>query len=114
MNKSLIVGLVAALAGCILVVDERGETDSHWASSYDDHSDERLEADRRLANRVKDELEFDELLRHEDIEVRAHGDTISLHGRLSDVALLGRAMELAASTQGVRKVRSRLTVVYEN
>ena len=118
MLRTLTVGVLIvsllSLAGCIVVIDDTGEMDAQWASSWEDHDAERAEADRGLANHVKNELEFDELLRHENIEVRAHGDNVSLHGRMSHLEMLRRAVELAASVEGVQTVHSRLTVEYMN
>ena len=97
-------------SGCIIVVDEQGETDAEWIGSYETKVEVRSEADKRLARRVSEELANEPDLRLEDISVSASNEVITLHGRVNDMVTLNRAVEVAGKVEGVDRVVSRVTV----
>lgn len=114
-----LVAAAAASAGCVLVVGDGGSdgyrrADVEWASTRDHGtSATRPSADSGLAREVESRIRMDSSLEREDITVSSTGDVITLHGRVSDVALLENAMRIAAESPGVRRVVSRLTVTME-
>ena len=73
-----------------------------------------LKADQTLADLVAGEMQGDELLSQEDITVHAKGGTVTLKGTVEDVAVLDRAIKVAAGTEGVSMVKSRLEVEIKN
>lgn len=96
-------------AGCVFVVGDGGgdgyrRADVEWASSRDHGG---------LAREVESRIRMDSSLEREDITVSSTGDVITLHGRVSDLALLEHAMRVAAESPGVKRVVSRLTVTLE-
>lgn len=101
-----LVGLMAMLGACVIVVDEgEGEVDATWATSYS-----TTEADSDLAHRVGDTLDADPLLRTEDLRVAVRRGVVTLNGEVTDLDALRRAVDTAASVEGVRRVVSKLTV----
>ncbi len=55
----------------------------------------------------------DSALADEDITVSSSTDVVTLHGRLSDAALLEHALRVASGVPGVTRVVSRLTIEME-
>lgn len=112
MMTRLILALVAVAflaSGCIVVVKE-GEWDAEWASEYEHESNVRNAANAELSDRVSERLAEDSDLRLEDLSVTAEDEVVTLRGRVGDVEALRRAVELAGSVDGVRRVVSRVTV----
>ncbi len=111
MNKRLlsplIVLLTLTLPACVIYVDETGDADFHLGTA-------KVKADQTLAERVAGEMQGDELLSQEDITVYAKGGAVTLKGTVEDVAVVDRAIKVAASTEGVRSVKSRLEVEFIN
>lgn len=104
-------------AGCVLVVgdsDGYRRADVEWASTRDHGgSATPRSVDGGLAREVESRIRMDSSLAREDITVSSTGDVITLHGRVSDVALLEHAMRIAVESPGVQRVVSRLTVTME-
>lgn len=112
MSKKLILAIVAislVASGCIIVVKE-GEWDAEWASEHEHQASVRGAANTELSDRVSERLAEDSDLRVEDLSVTAADAVVTLHGRVGDVESLRRAVELAGSVDGVRRVVSRVTV----
>ena len=107
MNKKLVTTLVVlltlTLSACVIYVDESGDADFHLGSA-------KVKADQTLADRIAAEMQGDDLLSQEDITVYAKGGTVTLKGTVDDVAVVDRAIKVAASTEGVKTVKSRLEV----
>lgn len=110
----------AALAagGCVLVVDgegvHRGQSDVEWARvSEPDPASSNAAADGGLAREVRSRFSADTALAAEDITVSSSDDVVTLHGRLSDAALLEHALRVASEVPGVTRVVSRLTIEME-
>ncbi len=107
MNRKLLYPLVIlltlSLPACVIYVDESGDADFHLGTA-------KVKADQTLADRVAGEMQGDDMLSQEDITVHAKGDTITLKGTVNDVAVLDRAIKVAAGTEGVTTVKSRLEV----
>ena len=110
----------AALAagGCVVVVDgegvHRGKSDVEWAKVGDSApAAEAATADGALAREVRSRFTADTALAEEDITVSSNGDVVTLHGRLSNPALLEHALGVAAEVPGVTRVVSRLTIEME-
>lgn len=108
----------AALAagGCVLVVDgegvHRGTSDVEWAK-VSEPSAAATTSDGGLAREVRSRFLADSVLAEEDITVSSSGDVVTLHGRLSNAALLEHALGVAADVPGVSRVVSRLTIEME-
>lgn len=112
MRTTLILALVAASmlsSGCIVVVKE-GEWDAEWAGNYEHEASVRGAANAELSDRVSERLAGDSDLLLEDLSVTAEDEVVTLHGRVGDIESLRRAVELAGSVEGVRRVVSRVTV----
>lgn len=111
----VLAGMMLATGGCVLVVDgdsgKARRADVEWESSH--RQVETIQAgvaDGTLAREVESRIRADEELAREDITVSSTGDVVTLHGRLSNIALLERAMRMASEVPGVSRVVSRLTV----
>jgi osmotically-inducible protein OsmY len=106
MQTLLLGALVGVSSACVIVVDEGEDTvDATWASSYS-----TTEADTRLANEVGESLDADAALRTEDLRVSVRRGVVTLKGEVSDIPTLERAVDVANSVDGVRRVVSKLTV----
>jgi osmotically-inducible protein OsmY len=104
--------------GCVLVVDgegvHRGKSDVERARvSEPAPASSTAAADGALAREVRSRFSADSALAEEDITVSSSGDVVTLHGRLSDAALLEHALRVAAEVPGVGRVVSRLTIEME-
>ena len=123
--KTQLVSIVAlgaaalAAGGCVVVVDgegvHRGTSDVEWArvSEPAPASSTAVAADGALAREVRSRFQADTALAEEDITVSSSGDVVTLHGRLSNAALLEHALRVAAEVPGVTRVVSRLTIEME-
>lgn len=112
MSKRLILALAAVslfATGCVIVVKE-GEWDAEWAGEYEHQAAVRGAANAELSGRVSERLAEDSDVRLEDIWVSAEDAVVTLHGRVGDLTALQRALEIAGSVDGVRRVVSRVTV----
>jgi osmotically-inducible protein OsmY len=101
--------------GCVLVVDgegvHRANSDVEWARvSEPAAASPSVAADGALAREVRNRFTADTALAAEDITVSSSDDVVTLHGRLSDAALLEHALRVAAEVPGVTRVVSRLTI----
>jgi hypothetical protein len=63
-----------------------------------------------LETRVSARLRWEKALSESDVEVRATGKTVELHGKVRDELSKKRAGELAEGTLGVEKVENLLEV----
>jgi osmotically-inducible protein OsmY len=66
-----------------------------------------------LDSRVGARLRWDKGLAGANIEVRASGTTVELHGTVADANQRGRAVELAEATLGVEHVTDKLEIAGE-
>jgi osmotically-inducible protein OsmY len=114
----VLAGAALAGSGCVLIVDgdsgKARRADVEWESNQG-HAETVYAgiADGTLAREVESMFRADGELAREDITVSSIGDVVTLHGRLSSVTLLERAMRIASEVQGVSRVVSRLTVEME-
>jgi len=104
--------------GCVLVVDgegvHRAKSDVEWAQvSESEPASASVAADGALAREVRSRFAEDTALMEEDITVSSSDDIVTLHGRLSDAALLEHALRVASEVPGVTRVVSRLTIEME-
>ena len=109
---------VVTAGGCVLVVDgdgvHRAKSDVEWARvSESEPASASAAADGALARDVRSRFAADTVLAEEDITVSSSDDVVTLHGRLSDAALLEHALRVAAEVPGVTRVVSRLTIEME-
>lgn len=105
--KALVLALVlCSMTACIIVVHE-GEDDveATWVGNYSPTAE-----DESLARHIGDAFEGDSTLGAEDLRVSVRRGVATLRGDVSDVAALERAVDVAASVEGVSRVVSRLTV----
>lgn len=110
MRKALQITALSTLLGlssaCVIVVDDgEGSVDASWASSYS-----TTEADTDLAQEVGESLDADPVLRTEDLQVSVRRGVVTLRGEVSDIPTLERAIDVANSVEGVRRVVSKLAV----
>lgn len=116
-NAALLALAAAAVAGsgCVVVVGDGtpGHGDVEWSTDWGQSRAEPQPVDRSLALEVGGRIRADSALAGEDITVSSSGDVVTLHGRVSDLALLDNALRIAAETPGVTRVVSRVTVELE-
>ena len=110
MRRTLQIMALSALIGvssaCVIVVgDDDGSVDATWASSYS-----TTDADTELAHQVGESLDADPTLRTEDLQVSVRRGVVTLRGEVSDIPTLERAVDVANSVEGVRRVVSKLAV----
>ena len=87
LQATALAVLIAVASACVIVVD-----------------------DEELARQVGDTIEDDPLLRTEDLRVSVRRGVVTLNGEVSDIPTLERAVDVANSVEGVRRVVSRLAV----
>ena len=102
------IGFVAAfgLAGCVIVLGDDGIEASEGFHVNDRHSD----ADSVLADKVRDALRAEPLLKGADLTVSARDGVVTLRGSVSELPAFDRALQVARTTPGVDKVVSRIRV----
>lgn len=110
MRRTLQIIALSALVGissaCVIVVDDgEGSVEADWASSYS-----TTEADTDLAHEIGENLDADPTLRTEDLQVSVRRGVVTLRGEVSDIPTLERAVNVANSVEGVRRVVSKLAV----
>ena len=66
--------------------------------------------DSQLAKQVKDAIKQDAMLKKLDIDVKSQNGTVTLSGDAKDVRWQGRAIMVANSVYGVKKVQNNLTI----
>jgi osmotically-inducible protein OsmY len=102
----MLVAVLAMASACVIVVDkDDGNVDAQWASSH-----ASSDADVALARRVGEDLEADPDLRTEDLRVDVRRGVVTLRGEVRSIQNLQKAIDAAASVDGVRRVVSRLKV----
>jgi hyperosmotically inducible protein len=97
----LIIGL---LQGCGSLVVGGGST---GGGSY---SGGQTRADAAITSRVNTRYVNDSQVRALDIRVSTHQGVVTLYGSVDSEAVAARAVELARTTSGVKRVVSRLSV----
>lgn len=110
-----LAGAAAGSTGCVLVVGDGtpGRGDVEWSSDWGHSRAEPEIVDRGLAQEVGARIRADSALAGEDITVSSNGDVVTLHGRVSNIALLENALRIATEAPGVTRVVSRVTVEME-
>jgi len=100
-----VLAIILALGGCVLSVGRQSDG-SHFAAHWID-----LNANRKLADLIRANLENDPMTRSARLSVRAEGGNAYLTGVAGKPDMLARAVALALDTPGVESVRCELTVV---
>lgn len=98
-------GMAVGLTGCVVVISDEGiesGTEAHW--------DGGSRGDAELAERVRDALKADALLKDSDFKVTVQDGVVTLRGTVKGTERFDRAVQLAKATTGVDKVVSRLKV----
>lgn len=120
LKRAAMLALVATMSigtGCVLVVGNEGRPargDVEWSTGWDRETTAAPSAvDDGLARDVEARLGMDSSLSGQDLTVSSSGDVVTLHGRVSDLALLDNAVRTAADVPGVARVVSRVTVDVE-
>lgn len=114
----VLAGMALVTSGCVLIVDgdsgKARRADVEWETNHvQGETVYTGVADGTLAREVESRIRLDDELAREDITVSSLGNVVTLHGRLSNVTLLERAMRIATEVPGVARVVSRLTVEME-
>lgn len=121
MIRMIFITLAVAVAasqtgGCVIVVADEG-IDPGWAGNYDkewgehiDEHDSHHDRGSALADDVQARIRDDELLEGRSIFVDERDGVVTLHGRVSDLSLVARALDVAESTPGVVAVVSRVVI----
>ena len=120
LKRAAVVALAATMsigAGCVLVVGNEGRPargDVEWSTGWDrEPTATPASVDGSLARDVEARLRMDSSLAGQDLTVSSNGDVVTLHGRVSDLAVLENAVGTAADVPGVARVVSRVTVAVE-
>lgn len=112
-----LAGTMSIGTGCVLVVGNEGRPargDVEWSTGWDREATAApASVDGGLARDVEARLRMDSALAGQDLTVSSSGDVVTLHGRMSDLALLENAVRTAAEVPGVARVVSRVTVEVE-
>lgn len=105
--KALVLALVLTLmTACIIVVHEdEDDVEATWVGNYSPTAE-----DESLAQHIGDAFDADATLDAENLRVSVRRGVATLRGEVSEVAALERAVEVAASVEGVTRVVSKLTV----
>ncbi len=74
------------------------------------YSGAQTSTDAAITSRVNTRLVKDSQVRALDIRVSTYNGVVSLYGSVDSAAVAARAVELARTTSGVRRVISRLSV----
>lgn len=99
------LGMAFGLAGCVVVISDDGieaGTEAHWDGSS--------RGDSELAERVRDALKADALLKDSDFKVVVQDGVVTLRGTVKGTERFDRAVQLTKATQGVDRVVSKLKV----
>ena len=104
--------LSSLLGGCMLVVDGEGHANpgAHWGYAHGASADVGAK-DRALAQMVRSRFDEDSLVHAAAISVHSHDGNVILEGMVNSSETLGRAVDLASSTPGVRSVICELTLI---
>ena len=120
LRRAAVLALAATMSiatGCVLVVGNEGRPargDVEWSAGWDRETTVApTSVDHSLARDVEARLGMDSSLAGQDLTVSSSGDVVTLHGRVSDLALLDNAVRTAADVPGVARVVSRVTVDVE-
>lgn len=119
MRYGIVLSVVAAslaLGGCIVVIEKGGDgvvvdTQRELSVEREVARDVRRElrrADSAIAYDVRDAVLADPDLRMADIRIAASGGTVRLRGVVASAELRDRAIDLAASVEGVERVDSSI------
>ncbi|MDH3526369.1 MAG: BON domain-containing protein [Gammaproteobacteria bacterium] len=104
-SYSVIVLLLAVLVqGCGSLIVGGG---SPGGGSY---SGSQTRADAAITSRINTRFVNDSLVRALDIRVSTNQGVVTLSGEVDSTAVAARAVELARTTSGVKRVVSRLSV----
>ena len=102
-NKSKRFILAGCLAASVLTLGLAGcQTQGRSTGAYID--------DRKVANRVKDNLDNDMVYKYPDVRVNVYQGVAQLSGFVDSRAQISRAADQAARTEGVREVINDITL----
>jgi hyperosmotically inducible protein len=100
----VVLVLAGLLQGCGSLIVGGG---SPGGGSY---SGGQSSGDAAITSSINSRFVSDSLVRALDIRVSTYQGVVTLYGSVESAAVAARAVELARSTSGVRRVVSRLTV----
>ena len=95
------VGLVAGMAGPALA-----EEQPDYGGETVVRAPQRAALDAGITNDIKAKLEQEKLLRHADVIISTQNGVVTLVGSVDSVFALDRAVDVAAKSSGVARVRS--------
>ena len=101
--------MVWSLQGCASMVIG-GAAPGSQATTQDGRSERQATDDAGITSAINTRLVRDELVRAVDIRVVTRQGVVTLTGTVDSLEVSQRALQLARTTPGVRRVDSRLTV----
>jgi hyperosmotically inducible protein len=112
MRKLLLTAVLFTLilSGCAAVL-VGGAGGAGYAAGTDERSLDVISEDISTTASVKTALIKDEQIDAFDINVDTYRSVVTLHGRVKSLSQLTRAVRLARTISGVKKVKSKLVVI---
>jgi len=107
MNKILVVGMISLfslLSGCAAGIFGSGGHHSNNNPPQQQRSIEQIKADGAITSRVKAHFSKDVVLK--TLKVSTYRGVVTLYGNVPTHNIMERAIRLAQSVSGVKKVRS--------
>jgi hyperosmotically inducible protein len=107
----MLISLLPALSGCLAVAAGAGAGGATgYYISKEDRPSAQVEEDDGIANRVRSRFAQDPQLSPLDIHIDSYQDIVTLSGNVPDGAMAQRVIDTAHAVDGVKGVRSELTV----
>lgn len=92
------------------LTESESQKHEHKLEVYPDGDEAQITDDSALEEAVNDAIENDEALDATGIDIRASNGVVFLQGFVGDARERQRAVEIAGSIAGVKKVKSQLTL----
>lgn len=108
----MVLFLIPPLSGCVAVAAgaAAGGATGYYISKDDDRASPQVSEDNAIAGRVRDRFAQDSELTAMKLDVDSYDNVVTLRGDAPNEMLAERAISLARSTQGVKGVRSEITI----
>lgn len=110
----MLAGLVANLAGCVIVIGTDEDDGFHTVGEYDRINEENESAAGVLIDDLRERINADPGLRDEDLTLSVWKGRVTLSGRVSSAAKLERAIELLRADDRVDTVESKVSIIVRN
>jgi hyperosmotically inducible protein len=113
MSRFLALIIIILLQGCV-VAAVGGAAYVGYEVGKDERGVKTVASDANLTATVKTKLIQDKQVKARHINVDTYAGVVTLHGHVESKSLANRAVSLASSVKGVKKVNSKLVIVEQN